>query len=270
MTTRTSSAASSTNHRTIVYWGTTLLLAVECVVGGMMGALRLEPFIGIIRHLGYPAYFMTILSVWYVLAGLALLVPRLPRLKEWAYAGLIFNYTGAVGSRLAVGDGAGTLVAPIIFAGLTAASWALRPPTRRDLAANRAVFESAVSSRSGMITYWVTTTLVVAELALGGVWDILRIPYVLAIIEHLGYPSYLLVIMGVWKVLGAVALLVPRFPRLKEWAYAGAVFTYTGAVGSHLAVGDGAGTLVAPTIFAALTAASWALRPPARRDLAPS
>jgi uncharacterized membrane protein YphA (DoxX/SURF4 family) len=270
MTTRTSSAASSTNHRTIVYWGTTLLLAVECVVGGMMGALRLEPFIGIIRHLGYPAYFMTILSVWYVLAGLALLVPRLPRLKEWAYAGLIFNYTGAVGSRLAVGDGAGTLVAPIIFAGLTAASWALRPPTRRDLAANRAVFESAVSSRSGMITYWVTTTLVVAELALG--------EYGTSCEYHTSSQS-----SSTWatrptswsswasgRCSGAVALLVPRFPRLKEWAYAGAVFTYTGAVGSHLAVGDGAGTLVAPTIFAALTAASWALRPPARRDLAPS
>jgi uncharacterized membrane protein YphA (DoxX/SURF4 family) len=102
----------------------------------MMGALRLPPFIGIMGHLGYPAYFMTILGVWYVLAGVAVLAPRFPRLKEWAYAGLVFTYTGAVASHLAVGDGAETLVGPIIFTGLTAASWALRPPARCDLAPN--------------------------------------------------------------------------------------------------------------------------------------
>jgi hypothetical protein len=75
-----------------------------------------------------------ILGVWYVLAGVALLAPRFPRLEEWAYAGLVFNYTGAATSHLAVGDGAGALVAPIIFTGLAAASWALRPSARRDLA----------------------------------------------------------------------------------------------------------------------------------------
>ena len=129
--------ASSTvpsRTRTMAYWGTTLVLATECVVGGVMGALRLLPFIGIVGYLGYPAYFMTILGVWYVLAGAALLAPRFPQLKEWAYAGLIFNYTGAAASHLAVGDGAGTLVAPIIFTGLAVASWALRPSARRNLA----------------------------------------------------------------------------------------------------------------------------------------
>jgi DoxX-like family len=129
---------------------------------------------------------------------------------------------------------------------------------------------SAGSSRSRTIAYWVTTVLVAAELAVGGVWDILRIPYVHAIMEHLGYPDYFLVIMGAWKAPGAVALLVPRYPRLKEWAYAGAVFTYTGAAASHLAVGGGAGALVAPIIFTGLAAASWILRPPSRRDLSPS
>jgi uncharacterized membrane protein YphA (DoxX/SURF4 family) len=129
---------------------------------------------------------------------------------------------------------------------------------------------SVASSRNRTIAYWVTTVLVAAELGVGGVWDILRIPYVRAIIEHLGYPSYFLVIMGVWKVPGAVVLLVPRFPRLKEWAYAGAFFNYTGAAASHLAVGDGAGALVAPIIFTGLVAASWVLRPPSRCNLAPS
>ena len=99
-----------------------------------MGGLRRPPFIGIMEHLGYPAYVMTILGVWYVLAGVALLAPRFPRLKEWAYAGLVFTYTGAVASHLAVGDGADTLIGPVIFTGLAFASWALRPRSRRDLA----------------------------------------------------------------------------------------------------------------------------------------
>ncbi len=129
---------------------------------------------------------------------------------------------------------------------------------------------SSTASRSRAIAYWVTTVLVAAELALGGVWDILRKPYVRGVVEHLGYPAYFLVIIGVWKVLGAVALLVPRLPRLKEWAYAGAVFNYTGAVVSHLAVGDGAVALAYPIIQLGLVGGSWALRPPARRDLAPS
>src|SRR5262249_50773019 len=87
-------------------------------------------FIGIIEHLGYPAYFMTILGVWYELAGFALLAPRFPRLKEWAYAGLIFNYTGAAASHIAAGDNVGALGAPIIFIVLVTASWATRPPDR--------------------------------------------------------------------------------------------------------------------------------------------
>jgi DoxX-like family len=126
---------------------------------------------------------------------------------------------------------------------------------------------SAASSRSHTIAYWVTTGIIAAELAVGGVIDILRIEYVRQILEQrLGSPAYFSVIMGVWKVPGAVALLVPLIPRLKEWAYAGALFTYTGAAASHLAVGDGAGAL-APIIFAVIALASWALRPPARRDL---
>jgi len=126
----------------------------------------------------------------------------------------------------------------------------------------------STASRTRTIAYWVTTAIIGAELAVGGVWDILRIPYVRDILERqLGYPAYFAVIIGVWKVPGAVALLAPRLPRLKEWAYAGAVFTYTGAAASHLAVGDGAAAL-GPIIFAVIALASWALRPPARRNLA--
>lgn len=84
----------------------------------------------------------------------------------------------------------------------------------------------------------------------GGAWDILRIPYVYdLVVVHLGYPPYCPVLMGVGKVLAGVAMVLPRFPRLKEWAYAGAFFTYAGAVGSHLVVGDGVGQWAGPAVF---------------------
>jgi len=130
-TTSLAKSAASSPWRTIAYWITTVLLALECVVGGMMGALHYHLYVRNMEHLGYPLYFMTILGVWYLLAGVALLAPRFPRLKEWAYAGLVFNYTGAVASHVAVGDGVMTLVGPITFTALAVASWALRPSTRR-------------------------------------------------------------------------------------------------------------------------------------------
>jgi hypothetical protein len=91
------------------------------------------------------------------------------------------------------------------------------------------------SLRWRSIGYWCATAVVVGELALGGVWDIERIAPVRNLVAHLGYPSYFLVLLGTWKILGAVALLMPRRALLKEWAYAGTFFVYTGAIVSHLA-----------------------------------
>lgn len=125
---------------------------------------------------------------------------------------------------------------------------------------------SSFSSRRRIIAYWVTTALVVFELALGGLWDIQRVPQVRGLIERLGYPPYFLVILGIWKLLGAVALMIPRFPRLKEWAYAGVIFNLTGAIASQLASGlIGAGTMAYPAVMTGVAVASWALRPPSRR-----
>lgn len=125
---------------------------------------------------------------------------------------------------------------------------------------------SAFSSRRHIIAYWVTTALVVFELVLGGVWDIMRVPQVRGLIERLGYPPYFLVILGIWKLLGAVALVIPGFPRLKEWAYAGVIFDLTGAVASLLASGFiDAGTLAYPIVMTGVAVASGALRPPSRR-----
>ena len=110
------------------------------------------------------------------------------------------------------------------------------------------------------------TGLLVFELGLGGVWDILQVPQVREVIDRLGYPRYVLTILGVWKLLGTIALVIPRFPRLKEWAYAGAVFDLTGAIVSYLASGFiDAAELAYPTLMTGVAFASWALRPPDRR-----
>jgi hypothetical protein len=111
------------------------------------------------------------------------------------------------------------------------------------------------------VGYWLATVLVAAELGLGGIWDIQRLPMVRDLVTHLGYPSYFLVLLGTWKVLGAVALLVPHRALLKEWAYAGAFFTYTGAIVSHLTTGYDLGELPLLVALTALTVLSWALRP---------
>ena len=98
--------------------------------------------------------------------------------------------------------------------------------------------------------------------------DVGRSPQVREIVGVLGYPEYFLVILGVWKILGAATLLAPRLPRVKEWAYAGAMFTYTGAIASHLAVGDGrTGEIAILSVMAVLAVVSWTLRPPARREV---
>jgi hypothetical protein len=116
---------------TVAYWTTTAVPTAECFVGGAMGAWRLEPFRGVVTHLGYPLYFMTLLGVCYLSAGVVLLAPRLPRLKEWAYAGLIFIYTGAIASHIWVGDGVKSLAGPLLLVALAAVSWGLRPTARR-------------------------------------------------------------------------------------------------------------------------------------------
>src|SRR5262252_7058298 len=100
--------------------------------------------------------------------------------------------------------------------------------------------------------YWTTTVLVALELLVGGASDLSHRREVVAIMEHLGYPLYFVTILGFWKVLGGLTLLAPRLPRLKEWAYAGAIFELTGAAASHTAAGDGAGMAAVPLVFVAL------------------
>lgn len=114
------------------------------------------------------------------------------------------------------------------------------------------------------IAYWITTGLLAFAFLGGGLFDLSGSPEVDAQLAHLGYPAYLGPLLGAWKVLGALAILVPGLPRLKEWAYAGMMFDLTGAVASHAAVGDAFGQLVPPIVLLGVLAASWALRPAGR------
>ena len=122
--------------------------------------------------------------------------------------------------------------------------------------------------KAKIVTYWTTTILVAFFIGGGGgaqIAQYLGKPH--GVVPLLGYPMYFFGILGVWKVLGAIAILVPRYPRLKEWAYAGIFFDLTGAAASCAAVG-GYGAygfhVIAPLIIAGFTVASWALRPPGR------
>jgi hypothetical protein len=118
------------------------------------------------------------------------------------------------------------------------------------------------------IAYWTTTILVAFFIGTGGAGQLVqyyKAPH--SIVPVLIYPMYFFAILGFWKVLGAIAILVPRYPRLKEWAYAGIFFDLTGAAASVLAVGvygKYAFHVLAPLILAILTMVSWWLRPPTR------
>ena len=114
------------------------------------------------------------------------------------------------------------------------------------------------------IAYWITTILVAFSMS-GGIFQLARVPGVVdGFVRILHYPPYFVSILGFWKVTGAIAILIPRFPRLKEWAYAGICFDLTGAAASNFAVGGSAFHILAPLIVLAFAVASWSLRPPSR------
>jgi hypothetical protein len=115
----------------LAYWITTGLFAFGLTGSGLMTVSHQPPMVAAYTHLGYPIYFMTLLGAA-KLAGVAtVLAPRLPRLKEWAYAGFTINMVAAVISHLAAGDPVGNAVAPAVLLGLILASWRLRPADRK-------------------------------------------------------------------------------------------------------------------------------------------
>jgi hypothetical protein len=115
------------------------------------------------------------------------------------------------------------------------------------------------------IGYWTTTSVVTLALVFSGLSNLARTTHMTEGLAHLGYPIYFTSILGVWKVLGAAALMAPGLPRLKEWAYAGVFFDLTSAVVSHAVVSDGASQVIPPLALTVATLISWALRPEGRR-----
>ena len=121
------------------------------------------------------------------------------------------------------------------------------------------------SSKGARIGFWVLTALVGLSQLASGTAEVAGVAEAIEGFTHLGYPAYLGYIIGPAKIAGALTLLVPRMPRLKEWAYAGFVFDFAGAFLSHLYHGDGAKELAAPLVALAMLMGSYALRPADRR-----
>lgn len=122
----------------IIYWVATLWLSLGMVATGMVQLLKVEspgalapPGVYGIKYLGYPVYFLTIIGVWKLLGVVALLMPRFPLLKEWAYAGFFFLMTGALFSHIAMGDPIAELGPGLLLLVLTMVSWYFRPASRK-------------------------------------------------------------------------------------------------------------------------------------------
>lgn len=119
--------------------------------------------------------------------------------------------------------------------------------------------------KRNLIIYWSATGLLALGMLGSGISQLLRAKQMVDILTHLGYPVYMMTILGVWKILGVIVILIPGFKLVKEWAYAGLFFTMTGALISHLIVGDSGKAVIGPlaqTIFIVL---SWYFRPADRK-----
>ncbi|WHY72860.1 DoxX family protein [Fictibacillus enclensis] len=123
------------------------------------------------------------------------------------------------------------------------------------------------SPQGKIISYWSVTLLLAAAVMLSGIGQLMQFGGNVELVKKIGYPLYILTILGIWKVLGSIALVLPGFPRLKEWVHAGIFFLMTGAALSHAFASDYGNygfNIILPLSYAALNIASWALRPKSR------
>lgn len=116
-------------------------------------------------------------------------------------------------------------------------------------------------TKRNKIIYWISTLWLALGMFSTGLVQLLKPEEEVARITQLGYPVYFLTILGIWKILGVVAVLIPKFPLLKEWAYAGFFFAMSGAIISHLASGNPVGEIFPPLLLVVLTVTSWYFRP---------
>lgn len=119
------------------------------------------------------------------------------------------------------------------------------------------------------IIYWIATIWLSLGMVSSGIVQLIKMDEeVKHTSEGLGYPVYFLTILGVWKLLGVVAILVPKLPLVKEWAYAGFFFSMTGAIFSHIASGSAGVEYFGPSLLIVLTITSWYFRPADRKLIA--
>lgn len=116
-----------------------------------------------------------------------------------------------------------------------------------------------------LIWYWIVTAILSFCIFSGGLAQAFQIKGVVQGFKPLGYPNYFISLIGIWKVLGIVAIVIPKFKLLKEWAYAGIFFVMSGAVISHIASDDVSVQIIAPFLLTIFTVLSWYLRPDDRK-----
>jgi len=124
------------------------------------------------------------------------------------------------------------------------------------------------AGRAGKIIYWIATVWLALGMVATGTGQLFKMKNGQGgadMVTHLGYPIYLLTILGTWKILGTIAVLIPKFPLVKEWAYAGFFFIMSGAIFSHIAVSDSFTELIPSSLLLVLTVVSWYFRPANRR-----
>ncbi|UYQ95651.1 DoxX family protein [Chitinophaga horti] len=120
-----------TKTQKIIYWVATLWLALGMVSTAVVQLLQMEEETAYMLKLGYPAYVLTLVGIWKILGVITILAPRLPLLKEWAYAGFFFLTTGAIFSHIAAGDAFTTILPLLLLLALTVLSWYFRPLQRK-------------------------------------------------------------------------------------------------------------------------------------------
>lgn len=120
-------------------------------------------------------------------------------------------------------------------------------------------------TKRNKIIYWVATLWLALGMTSTGIVQLIKMKEEVNMMQHLGYLVYFLTILGIWKILGVIAILIPKFPLLKEWAYAGFFFAMSGAVISHLACNDDAAAFFGPSLLLILIVLSWYFRPMERR-----
>lgn len=120
-------------------------------------------------------------------------------------------------------------------------------------------------SKRNKIIYWIATIWLSLGMLSSGIVQLLQVEEETAFIIGLGYPEYFLIILGAWKILGVIAVLIPRFLLLKEWAYAGFFFVATGALFSHIAMDSVGADYFGPVLLLALIVISWYFRPTSRK-----